>query len=153
MMAPDPASREAGLTLVEMLIVLAIMAVMAGAVALSIGTGGGRTTEAEARRLASRLELAGDEAMVTGRTIGFAWDRNSYRFVEWKAGRWQDESAPALEPHGLPAGLAIEGEGKGPIVVGADGGGNPIALRLASDKGSNWTVAFDGVRAQARAGG
>ncbi len=153
MIAPDPARGEIGLTLVEMLVVLAIIAVMAGAVAMSIGSGTGRTTEAEARRLAARLELAGDEAMVTGRTVGFAWDRGSYRFMTLKAGKWQDEAASALEPHSLPDGLAIDADVKAPIVIGADGGGNPIALRLVPGKGSSWTVAFDGVQAQARAGG
>jgi general secretion pathway protein H len=153
MIAPDPARGELGLTLVEMLVVLAIIAVMAGAVAMSIGSGTGRTAEAEARRLAARLELAGDEAMVSGSTVGFAWDRGSYRFMTLKAGKWQDDAAPALEPHSLPAGLAIDADITGPIVVGADGGGSPIALRLASDKGSSWTVAFDGVQALARAGG
>ena len=153
MIARDPAPGQAGLTLVEMLIVLAIIAVMAGTVAMSIGSGTGRSTEAEARRLAARLELAGDEAMVTGRTIGFAWDRDSYRFVTWKRGKWEDDQAPALEPHALPAGLSIEAEGKGPVVVGADGGGNPLALRLAASKGANWTIAFDGVAARAQVSG
>lgn len=153
MIPPDRTPGQAGLTLVEMLVVLAIVAVMAGTVALSVGSGNGRTTEAEARRLAARLELAGDEAMVTGRTIGFDWDNGAYRFVVWKNGKWQDDPAPALEPHDLPGGLSLTGEGKGPVVVGADGGGNPIALRLAAAKGAPWKIAFDGVQAQAEAGG
>ena len=132
-----------------MLVVLAIVGVMAGAVVMGIGQGDARGPEAEARRLAARLELAGDEAMVTGRTIGFVWDKASYRFVDWQAGRWQDDSAPALEPHALPPGLSLAGDGVGTVVVGADGGGTPLALRIAPAGGGGWSVAFDGVEAQA----
>ena len=63
-----PSPDQAGLTLVEILVVLAIIGVMAGATVLAIGAGGGGVrTETEARRLASRLELAADETMVTDR--------------------------------------------------------------------------------------
>ncbi len=153
MIAPDPAPREAGLTLVEMLVVLAIVGVMAGAVILSAGSANGHGPEIEARRLAARLELAADETMVTGRPIAFLRDGKGYRFVAWQAGRWQDDAAPALEPHKLPSGLRIEGDGATPVVLGADGGGNPIALRIAPAKGAPWTILFDGVAAEAKAGG
>jgi general secretion pathway protein H len=153
MIAPDPASDEAGLTLVEMLVVLAIIGVMAGAVVLSAGSGNGRGPEVEARRLAARLELAADEAMVTGRTIGFVGDKSGYRFVAWQAGKWQDDKAPALEPYTLPSGLSLGGASAAPIVVGADGGGNPLDLQLVPAKGTGWKIAFDGVTAEAKSGG
>lgn len=153
MIAPDTTRHEAGLTLVEMLVVLAIVGVMAGVVVLSAGSSSGRGPEVEARRLAARLELAADETMVTGRAIAFVRGANGYRFVAWKAGRWTDDQSPALEPHTLPPGLAIEGTANGPVVLGADGGGNPIALRIVPAKGSGWTIAFDGVSAEARADG
>jgi general secretion pathway protein H len=155
MIAPDPPRHEAGLTLVEMLVLLAIVGVMAGAVMLGIGAGNGRTTEVEARRLATRLELAADESMVTGRTIGFVWGKGSYRFVTWKGGTWQDDTAPALEPHDLPPGLALDGPASlaQPVVIGADGGGQPLALRIAAAKGAGWAIDFDGVQSRPRAGG
>jgi general secretion pathway protein H len=154
MIAPDPAHREAGLTLVEMLVVLAIVGVMAGAVVFGIGSGEGRGAEVEARRLAARLDLAADEAMVTGRTIGLAWTGDSYRFVTWKKGQWQDDAASALEPHSLPAGLSLGSAGAhAPVMIGADGGGTPLTLRIAAAKGVGWTVAFDGIQAQATIGG
>jgi general secretion pathway protein H len=152
MIAPDRAPAEAGLTMVEMLIVLAVFAVVAGSVALSIGSGTNRNAEVEARRLAARLELAGDEAMVTGRTIALAWDHDSYRFVTWRSDKWQDDTVTALEPHTLPSGLQLETDEKSPVIVGADGGGTPMALKLVG-KNQGWSVAFDGAAAQARAGG
>jgi general secretion pathway protein H len=153
MIAHDPAHDEAGLTLVEMLVVLAIVGVMAGAVVFGIGSGTGRGAEPEARRLAARLDLAADEAIVTGRTIGFAWTGDGYRFVTWKSGRWQNDAAPALEPHNLPAGLSLEGaNAAAPVVIGADGGGSALTLHVATAKGAGWTVAFDGIQSQATAG-
>jgi general secretion pathway protein H len=151
---PRIASHEAGLTLVEMLVVLAIVGVMAGALVLSIGSGNERTAEVEARRLATRLELAADEATVTGRAIGFAWKNDGYRFVTWKSGGWRNEMTPALEPHDLPAGVSLASASgdRQPVVIGADGGGQALALRIAAVKGAGWTIAFDGAQAQAKAG-
>lgn len=148
-----PAPRETGLTLVEMLVVLAIVAVMAGAVVLGAGSGSGRGAEIEARRLAARLELAADEAMVTGRPVAFVGDKKGYRFLTQQAGQWRDDKAPALEPHSLPFGLSLEGAGAAPVVIGADGGGTPIDLRLIPAKGTSWAIAFDGVAASASANG
>ncbi|WP_404712120.1 GspH/FimT family pseudopilin [Sphingomonas sp. MMS24-J13] len=151
MIAPDP--RESGLTLVEMLVVLAIVGVMAGTVVLSAGAGSGRGAEVEARRLAARLELAADETMVTGRPVAFVGGRSGYRFLVRQAGRWRDETAPALEPYTLPSGLTLEGAGAAPVVIGADGGGSPLDLRLVPARGTGWAIAFDGVAASAKAGG
>jgi general secretion pathway protein H len=151
MIAPDP--REAGLTLVEMLVVLAIVGVMAGLVVLSAGSGRGHGAEIEARRLAARLDLAADEAMVTGRPVAFIGSRSGYRFLMQRAGQWRDETAPALEPYSLPSGLSLEGAGAAPVVIGADGGGTPLDLRLVPAKETVWAVAFDGVSASAKAGG
>jgi general secretion pathway protein H len=151
MLAPEPS--EAGLTLVEMLVVLAVVGVMAGVVVLSAGSGSGRGAEVEARRLAARLDLAADEAMVTGHSVAFVGDKDGYRFLVQQAGQWRDETAPALEPYRLPSGLSLEGTGAAPIVIGADGGGNPLDLRLVPRKGASWAIAFDGVATTAKAGG
>ena len=72
MRAPGAAADQRGFTLVEMLIVLAIFAVAAGAVALSVGSvTRAPSVEAEARRLATRLQAAADDAMIGDRTIAF----------------------------------------------------------------------------------
>ena len=50
-----------------MLVVLVIIAVMAGVAVLGLGSlGRGNRAEAEARRLADRLQLASDEVLVAG---------------------------------------------------------------------------------------
>ena len=63
--------RQAGLTLIEVLVVLVIIAVMAGMTVLGLGSlGRGNQAEAEARRLADRLQLASDDVLVAERAPG-----------------------------------------------------------------------------------
>ena len=145
---------EAGLTLVEMLVVLAIVGVMAGVTMLSMGTGGGVRTEREALRLAARLQLAADETMVTDRVIAFAPRADGYGFITWNPGKraWQPDPVAELgEPHTLPGGLTLATDtGPRPLPIGADGAGGPMRARLTGgDRG--WTVAFDGTGATATA--
>ena len=70
---------EAGMTLIEMLIVLAIIAVMAGAVSLGMGSvTRAPSVETEARRLATRLQAAADDAMLGDRTIAFTAQKAAF---------------------------------------------------------------------------
>ncbi len=70
---------EAGLTLVEMLVVLAIIAVASGAAMLSFGGDGGpRAADAEARKLAIALQRASDDALVASRPASMAWTAEGY---------------------------------------------------------------------------
>jgi general secretion pathway protein H len=141
-------ARETGLTLVEMLVVLAIVAVMAGIVVLGIGSGGDRNAEVEAKRLAARLTLAADEAMVSDSPLAIAWDKGSYRFLIRDGGQWRDEPVSALEPHTLSRGVALDATAKSPFAIGS---GRPTELRLATAKNA-WTVHFDGATAKATPG-
>ncbi len=110
MRAPD----ETGMTLVEVMVALAIIAVMSGVAVLGLnGATRGATAEAEARRLASRLRLAADEAMVTGSGLGLQWDARGYSFVRWDPAvrRWSLPKVDALDaPHKLPAVMSLLGE-------------------------------------------
>jgi len=139
---------EAGLTLVEMLVVLAIIGVTAGAVVLAVGRAGGGGAQAEARRLATRLALAADETMVTDRALALDWDTKSYRFLEWNGKAWVKSGTPALEAHDLPGGLKLEIGASRPLPIGADMGGATLEARIGSAR-DKWRVAFDGVNATA----
>ena len=84
--------------------VLAIVGVMSGVTVLGLGAlDRGGSGEAEAMRLADRLRLAADEALVTSVPLALVWDERGYRFLAWDAAgaRWQEcaaRSGPAPWP-------------------------------------------------------
>jgi general secretion pathway protein H len=80
-----------GFTLIEVLAVVVIIAIATSVVLLSINVvGDDRDLEREARRLASLIELAADEAELQGRDFGVEFIRQGYRFVEYDpySGSW-----------------------------------------------------------------
>ena len=144
------ASGEAGLTLVEVLVVLAIVGVMSAIAVIGLGGAGqGASAQAEARRLAASIQLASDEAMVTDRSLGLNWDGNGYSFVEWnaEAGEWQPHKAEDLGArHELPGEMSITGASEeGPVPIGESA---PDAITVTTGLQS-WHVRFDGINAAA----
>lgn len=136
------------MTLVEMLAVLAIIAVAAGATVLGIGAATrAPSVEAEARRLSTRLQSVADEAMVTDRQLAFTWDDKGYAFQSWDGQGWRTGTDEAHGRHRLPAGIAMDmGRRRPPLMLGVDGSGIPasIGLRTGADR---WLVVYDGLAA------
>ena len=122
---------QAGLTLIEMLVVLVIVAVMAGVAVLGLGAlDRGARAEAEARRLADRLQLASDQVLVSGAPLAMVWDAGGYRFLRWDAGQgaWAASGAGADRPAPRAAGGAAAGAGRGGRhAAGADHAGPAAA--------------------------
>ncbi len=145
---------RAGLSLIEVLVVLAIIGTAAGASLLGAGLLDRGGAETEARRLADRLQLAADEAIVTSRPMALVWDARGYRFVEWDAaaGRWQESVRFALGPrHALPPALRLEPSDTAeiaPVLIAPDLPEPAAALRLVGEAQS-WAVTFDGFAAVA----
>lgn len=143
--------REAGLTLVEMLVVLAIIGVIGGAAVLGLGGAArGATVQAEAQRLAASLELAADEAMVNDATLALSWDDLGYSVVRWNA------EAKTWEPH-LPGDLGTRHDLPAEIRLATNAGEPPLRIGERSRKGAAeftldspdraWRVQFDGLEA------
>ena len=89
--SPRPIRRdgEAGVTLVEILVVLAILGVMTGVTALSLPSTA-RTTSLsdEAELLVSRLDIAAEQSLMSGRPAALDWGGGGYRFLEWTGSDW-----------------------------------------------------------------
>lgn len=77
-----------GFTLVELMIVIAVMALLASAVALTAGSVGSGPQDV-ATRFASRLAAARDEAILTGRPVGAWVSPSGYGFDQLREGRWE----------------------------------------------------------------
>ena len=97
----DPRRRRAqqGLTLVELLVVLVVMALI-GAVA--VATLPPPVTEAEraARRLAARVPGLVDEAIISARPLGLDADTDGLKVFTYEAEGWTPRAAEAM-PHDL----------------------------------------------------
>ncbi|HZW60264.1 MAG TPA: type II secretion system minor pseudopilin GspH [Woeseiaceae bacterium] len=77
------ARRRSGFTLIEVLVVVVIIGIVSSVVLLSLGVlGDDRGLRQEARRMASLLDLAADEAVLQGRDFGIEFTQAGYRFVE-----------------------------------------------------------------------
>jgi general secretion pathway protein H len=144
---------EAGLTLIEVLVALAIMGVMTGMTVLTLDRldRGGRA-EAEAMRLADRLRLASDQALLSGGVLALAWSARGYRFLHWDAvaGAWQESPLPLLgAPHRLPSALRLEragSEDNPPVLISFDPPQPPVRLQVSGSE-DRWAVTFDGLDA------
>lgn len=150
-----PAARESGLTLVEMLVVLAIIGVSTGAAVLAMTANHDGSGQAEAQRLLTRVQLAADEAMISDRSLALSVTPASYAVVERRDGglSWQATTLSGLDDvHKLPAGMQLSNPA-GRVLLPLDADvGRPFEITL--DRGSqHWTVSFDGIRARLVSGG
>lgn len=148
----DVRGRESGMTLVEMLAVLAIVGVAAGATTLGIGAATrAPSVESEARRLSSRLQSVADEAMVSDRPVAFTWDARSYAFLSWDGRGWHIPGDDGHARHRLPTGVRLDlGRRAPPLLLGVDGSGVPAAIGLEAGpdgRGERWLVVYDGLSA------
>lgn len=140
-------ARRQGMTLMEILIVLAIVGVASGAVVLGLG-GMDRDTavQIEANRFADRLRLASDDVLVAGRPLSLVWGPRGYAF------QGGENLTDALaDRHDLAAGVRMTGpEGDPTALIDPDSAAP--ALDFAFRKGARvWTVRFDGLNAEVAA--
>ncbi len=141
---------QAGMTLIEMLIVLVIIGIAASAVTLGIGAATRKpSVESEARRLASRLQAAADDAMLGDRLLAFTAQPHGYGFATLgTGGRMAVRTEGTLAPHTLPGGITLTLDVRPPVVLGVDGSGRPLSAII--DNGSQrWLVRYDGLTATA----
>jgi general secretion pathway protein H len=137
---------RAGFSLIELLVVVAIVAVVALAVTLSIGGSAERHLRREAERFGALVGEACAEAELSGREIGIVVGAQGYAFRRLAGSDWQDLAAegvlrPRLWLEGLAPELARGGRRVDLFAPGADrtpelvcfssGELTPFALTLA----------------------
>ena len=103
--------RDAGFTLVEVLVVLAIIAIAAGVAVVAYDGNDRDRAIREARRFAGALEHAAARAQARSETLGASAEDGVWRF--WKrdadSGRWQPlaDDDTVLAAHALPSPMRL----------------------------------------------
>ncbi len=149
-----------GFSLIEILVVLAIVGVLVLAVSIGIATAGGeRQLAREAERLQALVGHACARAELSGREIGIRVDAEGYAFTTLGLDGWMaDEQQGELRPRRWVRGLAVEmrrdghalriaeagsggGEGGPQIVCFSSGELSPFLVRLAlGDVGARYEL-------------
>lgn len=98
-----------GLTLVELLVVLVIVAVVAGfAVLATASLGGDPPQERTARRLAALVQLASENAVMEGRQYGLEIKPHHYRFLLYDGTNWQPINGdPTFRPRQIEDNVTL----------------------------------------------
>jgi general secretion pathway protein H len=102
--------RAQGFTLIEMLVVLVVIAAMAGLLVFSMSDNPERELKREAQGLAALLNTAADEAVMQSRDLGLAINDQGYVFVVFdpKEKRWVPLLQKPLGAHQFAEGYSVE---------------------------------------------
>lgn len=104
-----------GFTYIELLVVVFLLGLLVSLALLSLqGATPAERHEREARRLFARMDLAREESVLQGRTLGLRIDEAGYRFLQFRQGQWQALADDRLLPeHELPetTGIVLDLDG------------------------------------------
>jgi general secretion pathway protein H len=105
-------ARQRGFSLLELLVVVAIIGLLVQAVTLSMGAlGNDRELAQETRRLQSMIELLQEEALMQSRDYGVMFTETGYRFYvfDYQQLKWvEPQTDRLLRPYALSPQLGVQ---------------------------------------------
>lgn len=131
--------QRAGFTLVELMVVITVIGLAATAVVLS-APDPRPSVSVEAERLAARLVMARDEAILSNRSVAATMSTDGYRFQAFNGVDWQTLTG-ALKASRWP--LDVTPTQTVRLVFDPTGATEPVEVRLSKDSRSI-TVSVDG---------
>lgn len=155
----NPRVKDAGVTLIEMLVVLVLIGVGAGIVTYALPSGSAaRSVSQEATLLKSRLNIAAERSLIGGRPFRMTWTSTGYRFEEWEGAKWQTASSPPfIAAHVFDDAVSLTtmvGGSEGEIAITPDllpTANGVVEIRLKAGTSSE-TLVFDGAAARIEGG-
>jgi general secretion pathway protein H len=132
---------QAGVTLIEMMIVLVVIGIATGAATLGLGAlSRDDTVEAAARRLSAAISLGLDDALISGNSRVVVWDAQGYQ-IGAGARHDLDPTVTLSRADGLSDA----------VVLSAAATSSPVILVLSGPSDA-WHLALDGFAVQAASG-
>ncbi len=124
-----------GFTLVEMMIVIAVMALLAGVAVMTVGAPGAGPHDA-ASRFAGRMAAARDDAVLSGQPISAWVTASGYGFDQLRNGRWENMEQKPFDTvdwgPGMEAGLSGAGASRARVQFDSLGvADQALTLRLS----------------------
>lgn len=104
---PTPEHRARGFTLLEVLVVVVIMAIVAGLAVMAVQDDPEARIRTEAERFSALLRLASQEAVLQSRELAIELNRSGYHFLVFGDDGWRPADDDVLRPRTLPEDVRL----------------------------------------------
>lgn len=101
-------NKHIGFTILEIMIVLAIIAIMSGVVVMNVSSSTYGNFVSQANKVAAMLEVLGDNAVYTNSVIACDANTNGLDCQRYKNGEWVDVTLSSIVAWQWPEGMKIE---------------------------------------------
>ncbi|MFA7647308.1 MAG: GspH/FimT family pseudopilin [Phenylobacterium sp.] len=136
---------QAGFTLVEMLVAVAILGLLSGVIVMNLPDANGRLGD-EADAFAARLQRAQEEAILVNRPVEVVVDASGYRFRSQRRGEWTALTERPFTPAYWGEGVGVQvrsADGRSGVRFDTTGAATPTEVRLRRRE-RRVTIAVDG---------